>query len=77
MQADIPGTCAYGVRNILRLSSDCQFGDHPTAAGVFDTDSVQLIRMVKKMRDEGKFQAGADLEHPSEDVHRGTSQSVC
>jgi methylenetetrahydrofolate reductase (NADPH) len=63
MQADILGAYALGIRNLLCLSGDhCQFGDHPTAKGVFDIDSMQLIGMVKKMRDEGKFQSGADLD---------------
>jgi methylenetetrahydrofolate reductase (NADPH) len=63
MQADILGAYALGIRNILCLSGDhCQFGDHPTAKGVFDIDSMQLIGMVKKMRDEGKFLGGAELD---------------
>ncbi len=63
MQADILGAYALGIRNMLCLSGDHQkFGDHPTAKGVFDIDSMQLIGMVKKMRDENKFLSGADLE---------------
>ncbi len=65
MQADILGAYAHGVRNMLCLTGDhCQFGDHPDALGVFDIDSMQLINMVKVMRDEGKFQAGAEIEDP-------------
>jgi len=65
MQADILGAYAHGIRNMLCLSGDhCMFGDHPTAKGVFDIDSMQLINMVKQMRDEGKFQGGADIEDP-------------
>jgi len=65
MQADILGAYAHGIRNMLCLSGDhCQFGDHPQARGVFDIDSMQLISMVKTMRDEGKFLGGADLEEP-------------
>lgn len=65
MQADILGAYAHGVRNMLCLSGDhCQFGDHPTAKGVFDIDSMQLIAMVKRMRDEGQFLGGADMEDP-------------
>jgi methylenetetrahydrofolate reductase (NADPH) len=63
MQADILGAYAHGIRNMLCLSGDHQkFGDHPTAKGVFDIDSLQLIKMVKTMRDEGKFLSEADLE---------------
>jgi methylenetetrahydrofolate reductase (NADPH) len=34
------------------------------ASNVYDLDSVQLIQMVVKMRDEGKFQGGKDIDHP-------------
>ena len=65
MQADILGASALGSRNLLCLSGDHQqFGDHPQAKGVFDIDSTQLIGMVKKMRDEGKFLGGADIDEP-------------
>ncbi len=65
MQADILGAYAHGLRNILCLSGDHQqFGDHPYTKGVFDLDSMQLISMVKKMRDEGKFLGGADIDEP-------------
>jgi methylenetetrahydrofolate reductase (NADPH) len=56
MQSDILGVCAMGVRNMLCLSGDHQsFGNHPQAKNVYDIDSMQLIALVKKMRDEGKF----------------------
>lgn len=65
MQADILGANALGIKNILCLSGDHQqFGDHPYAKGVFDIDSMQLIAMVKQMRDEGKFQSGGEIEEP-------------
>jgi methylenetetrahydrofolate reductase (NADPH) len=65
MQGDILGASAHGIKNMLCLSGDHQqFGDHPTAKGVFDIDSMQLISMVKGMRDEGKFMSGGDIEEP-------------
>jgi methylenetetrahydrofolate reductase (NADPH) len=65
MQADILGGSALGIRNMLCLSGDHQkFGDHPDAKGVFDIDSIQLISMVKQMRDEGKFLSGEALHGP-------------
>jgi methylenetetrahydrofolate reductase (NADPH) len=65
MQSDILGAYAHGVKNMLCLSGDHQqFGDHPQGLGVFDIDSMQLIAMVKQMRDEGKFLGGDDLEDP-------------
>ena len=63
MQADILGVYAHGIRNMLCLSGDHQkFGDHPQAKGVFDIDSMQLINMVKRMRDDGQFLSGAELD---------------
>ncbi len=65
MQADVLGASAMGIRNMLCLSGDHQkFGDHPQAKGVFDIDSMQLINMVKTMRDEGKFLGGDDIDEP-------------
>jgi methylenetetrahydrofolate reductase (NADPH) len=65
MQSDILGAYAHGIRNMLCLSGDHQkFGDHPQAKGVFDIDSMQLIGMVKRMRDEGKFLGGTEIGHP-------------
>ena len=65
MQADILGAYALGIKNILCLSGDHQkFGDHPNAMGVFDIDSMQLVNMVKNMRDQGKFLGGADIDVP-------------
>jgi len=65
MQSDIIGAYSFGVNTMLCLSGDHpKFGDHPMAANVYDLDSVQLIQTVKKMRDEGKFQGGADIANP-------------
>ncbi len=65
MQADILGAYGLGIKNILCLSGDHQkFGDHPNAMGVYDIDSMQLVNMVKVMRDEGKFLGGADIDVP-------------
>jgi methylenetetrahydrofolate reductase (NADPH) len=65
MQSDLLGVWAHGVDAMLCLSGDHpKFGDHPTAANVYDLDSVQLIAAVRKMRDEGKFQGGDDIVEP-------------
>ncbi|MFC1987799.1 methylenetetrahydrofolate reductase [Chloroflexota bacterium] len=62
IQADVLGAVALGIGNILCLSGDHQkFGNHPTAKGVFDIDSIQLIQTLKTMRDEKKFLSGEDI----------------
>ena len=65
MMADILGVYSLGVRNMLCLSGDHQkFGNHPQSKNVYDIDSMQLISMVKKMRDEGKFLNEEDIDEP-------------
>jgi len=62
LQMDILAISASGVNNILCLSGDpISFGNHPEAKPVFDLDSIQLIRMVKKLRDERKFDNGESI----------------
>ncbi len=63
LQSDLLGASALGIRNLLCLSGDHQkFGDDPQAKNVFDIDSIQLIHLVKTMRDEGVFPSGDKLE---------------
>jgi methylenetetrahydrofolate reductase (NADPH) len=63
MQADIIGAYSLGIDTMLCLSGDhTRFGDHPMALNVHDLDSIQMIKMVKDMRDEGKFQGGAEIK---------------
>ena len=65
MQSDILGIYVHGIRNMLCLSGDHQkFGNHTESKNVFDIDSMQLINMVKTMRDEGKFINGQDIDVP-------------
>jgi methylenetetrahydrofolate reductase (NADPH) len=62
IQSDVLGAVALGIGNILCLTGDHQkFGDHPTAKGVFDLDSIQLIQTLKNMRDERKLLCGEDI----------------
>jgi len=62
LQSDVLGGIALGIGNFLCLSGDHQkFGNHPTAKGVFDIDSIQLIQMLKQMRDEKKFLNGEEI----------------
>ncbi len=64
MQADILGAYLLGIRNMVCLSGDHQcFGNHPTARNVFDLDSLQLIRMVRDMRDKKIFACGEPIKN--------------
>lgn len=63
MQADIIGAYSLGIDTMLCLSGDhTKFGDHPMAMNVHDIDSIQMIQMVKDMRDLEIFQGGAELK---------------
>ena len=65
IQSDLLGAAAVGVQNLLCLTGDHQkFGNHPHSKGVFDLDSIQMIDMVKRMRDERKFQSGDEMDVP-------------
>jgi methylenetetrahydrofolate reductase (NADPH) len=65
LQSDILGASALGIRTILCLSGDHQtFGNQPQAKSVFDIDSMQLIQLVRQMRDEGVILGGEKLSMP-------------
>jgi methylenetetrahydrofolate reductase (NADPH) len=55
-QSDILGAVALGVRNLTCLTGDHQaWGNQAGAKKVFDIDSVQLVAIVKRMRDEHRL----------------------
>jgi methylenetetrahydrofolate reductase (NADPH) len=62
MQSDIFGAAALGIRNLTCLTGDHQaFGNQSGAKKVYDVDSVQLVSIVKRMRDERRI-LGSDEE---------------
>ncbi|PKL36192.1 MAG: 5,10-methylenetetrahydrofolate reductase [Spirochaetae bacterium HGW-Spirochaetae-1] len=62
IQSDVLGASALGIRNILCISGDHQsFGNQQCCRNVYDVDSIQMLGMVKRMRDEGKV-LGSDDE---------------
>lgn len=64
IQADVLGAYALGIRNILCLSGDHQiFGNHATAKNVYDMDSIQLVNMLKRMRDDKIFASGTEIRN--------------
>jgi len=67
LQADVLSAAACGIENFLCMTGDHpKIGDHPDAKNVLDLNSFQLIRMLRMMRDESRFQSGVALvEAPS------------
>lgn len=65
IQGDVLGAAAMGVCNVLCLTGDdVTAGDQPQAKRVFDFDSIQLLRTIKIMRDQGVFLSGRKLKVP-------------
>ena len=63
IQSDLLGASALGIRNLLNLTGDhVKFGNHPQSKGVHDLDSMQLLQMVKNMRDNKTFQCGEEMD---------------
>lgn len=74
LQSDVLGAAAIGVRNILCITGDHQsFGNHPGSKGVYDVDSIQLIQIIKDMRDNGVFQSGDEILSRKPDVFIGAA----
>jgi methylenetetrahydrofolate reductase (NADPH) len=66
LQAEVLGASALGVRNIL-----CVTGDSPVLApaprgrmDINDLDSIQMLWMLRRMRDEGRYLDGRELKYP-------------
>lgn len=50
LQAELLGAAALGVRNILALTGDPpNMGDYVKATGVYDVDSIGLIKMINSL----------------------------
>jgi methylenetetrahydrofolate reductase (NADH) len=62
LQADVLSGAACGIANFLCMTGDHpKIGDHPDAKNVLDLNSFQLIRILRAMRDEARFQSGTPL----------------
>ena len=69
MQADILGAAAHGIKNCLCIAGDHQsFGaagklsGHPGSKNVYDVDSIQLVGILKGLRDDALQQGGDAVE---------------
>lgn len=66
LQAEVLGANALGVRNVLCLSGD-SMKMAPAPRGrmdVVDIDSVQMLWILRRMRDEGKYLDGRSMKFP-------------
>ena len=62
LQAELLLAYTRGIRNVLCLTGDAvMVGDHKEAKGVFELDSVQLLRTIRHM-ESGKDLGGNDLD---------------
>ncbi|HSR21721.1 MAG TPA: methylenetetrahydrofolate reductase C-terminal domain-containing protein [Anaerolineales bacterium] len=66
LQAEVLGAAALGVRNIL-----CVTGDSPVLAGaprarmdIFDMDAIQMLWILRRMRDEARHLDGRPIKWP-------------
>ena len=61
LQSELLGAHALGIRNILSLTGDpLRVGDYPNTTGVWDVDSIGLIRVLRGMN-EGHDAAGSSI----------------
>ncbi|MCP4418102.1 MAG: hypothetical protein GY805_15880 [Chloroflexi bacterium] len=60
LQAEVIGASAMGIRNVLCLSGDSsRMGPPPLGrADVIDIDSIQMLWILRRMRDEGRYLDG-------------------
>ncbi|RJP65271.1 MAG: methylenetetrahydrofolate reductase [Candidatus Abyssobacteria bacterium SURF_17] len=69
IQSDILGAAAHGIKNCLCIAGDHQsFGakgklkGHPGSKNVYDVDSIQLVGILRGLRDDARQQGGDPLD---------------
>jgi methylenetetrahydrofolate reductase (NADPH) len=76
LQADLLGASTFGIQHVLCLSGDHPiWGDHPQCKSVYDMDSVNLIRMVRMMRDNQVFENGKAIPKKAPDFFIGAVEN--
>jgi len=66
LQSEVIGASALGIRNILCISGD-SMKMSPSPRGrmdVIDVDSIQMLWILRRMRDEGKYLDGREIKTP-------------
>ncbi|NOX29038.1 MAG: methylenetetrahydrofolate reductase [Actinobacteria bacterium] len=74
IQSDVLGASMHGITNVLALSGDAPiWGDHPQTRGVFEIDSINLIRILRMMRDDQVFENGEEIPRIAPDYFIGAA----
>ena len=66
LQSEVIGASALGIRNLLCISGD-SMKMSPSPRGrmdVIDVDSIQMLWILRRMRDEGKYLDGREIKSP-------------
>lgn len=66
VQSDVLGASALGIRNVLCLTGDSpHVGVSPMGRlDIVDLDSVQMLWILRRMRDEGRYLDGREIKTP-------------
>jgi methylenetetrahydrofolate reductase (NADPH) len=66
LQSEVIGASALGIRNVLCLSGDhSRMGPAPMGrADVIDIDSIQMLWVLRRMRDDGRYLDGREIKFP-------------
>ncbi len=76
IQGDLLGASVFGINTVLCLSGDHPiWGDHPQCKPVYDMDSMNLIRMVRMMRDNQVFENGKAIPKKAPDFFVGAVEN--
>ncbi len=76
LQGDLLGAAVFGINTVLCLSGDHPiWGDHPATKPVYDMDSINIIRMVRMMRDNQVFENGKQIPKKAPDFYIGAVEN--
>jgi methylenetetrahydrofolate reductase (NADPH) len=66
LQSEVIGATALGVRNILCVTGDsARLSPSPREKmDINDLDAIQMLWILRRMRDEGKYLDGREMKHP-------------
>jgi len=66
LQSDVVGANVMGVRNVLCITGDhARIGPSPTSnTNILDMDAIQMLWILRRMRDEGIYLDGRKLKAP-------------